>query len=60
MAGEKCRIRSFVTGTACAMKSRKCDGWHGKEKRLGSSGWKTRKKYTVCKKTSSGWDHITK
>jgi len=48
-------------GTACAMKSGRCDGWHGREgKCLRGSGWKTRRKYTACTKTSSGWDNITK
>jgi len=48
-------------GTACAMKSGRCDGWHGKEgKCLGGGGWKTRRKYTAGKKTSSGWGSTIK
>jgi hypothetical protein len=48
-------------GTACAMKSGRCDGWRVREgKYLGGSVWKSRMKYTACKTTSSGWDNITK
>jgi hypothetical protein len=48
-------------GTPSAMKSGRCDGWNGKERKcLEGSGSKTRKKYTACKKASSGWGNITK